>query len=94
MYTGYCKLRNNCKFDRPLQNAWIIQGDKFDRPLQNAWIIQGDKFDRPLQNACIIQGPFFINTQLRKRNLKKGAQNRFATGGQICNYFASRCMYV
>jgi hypothetical protein len=37
-----------------------------------------------------IQGPFFI--QLHKQGLKKGAQNRFATGGQICKYFASRSM--
>ncbi len=50
---------------------------KFDRPFKNDWM-----------RAISIQDLFFI--QLRKQGLKKRAQNRFATGGQICNYFASR----
>ncbi len=53
------------------------------------------KFDRPLRNDF---GPLFLipTTQLyKKRTLGWGfhASRRFLTGGQICNYFASRSIY-
>jgi hypothetical protein len=56
---------------------------KFDRPFKNGWM-----------RGIPIQGPFFA--QLRKQELKKEAQNRFVTGGQMVNYFASQstCVYI